>query len=171
MEAEHASQFIPGVDAGWRTISGLGYNGAAVSVFPTTVAVRATPEKIRAESPRLKFSVWLETPGDWTVTVRALPTFSVEAGRPQRFALAWDDASPKIVSLPVSTSERDRQWQENVLRNLAVVTITDLIEHPGLHSLNIWMVDPGIVIDAVVAGTSGAPETGYTIPEETRRGR
>ena len=170
MEAEHASQFVPGVDAGWRTISGLGYNGAAVSVFPVTVPVRATPEKIRAESPCLKFSVWLQTAGDWTVTVRALPTFSVEAGKPQRCALAWDDAPPKIVSLPVSTSERDRQWQENVLRNIAEGAVTDAIERAGRHTLNVWMVDPGIVLDQIRATTGEARPPGYTGPAETRSG-
>ena len=169
MEGEHASKFVPGKDSAWRTITGLGYNGAAVSVFPTAVAVRATPEEILAESPCLKFSVWLETPGEWTVTVRALPTFSVEPGKAQRFAMAWDDASPEISALPVSTSERDRPWQENVLRNLAMATSANFIERAGLHSLNVWMVDPGIVIDAIVAGTRGAPEAGYTGPKETRR--
>ena len=171
MEAEHASKFVPGKDANWRVISGLGYNGGAVSVFPTTVPVRATSEKIRAESPCLKFSVWLQTPGEWKTTVRALPTFSVEAGKPQRVAIAWDDAPPKIISLPVSTSERDRQWQENVLRNLAEVNATNLFERAGMHTLNVWMVDPGIVLDQIVARTSDAPAGGYTGPAETRRRR
>ena len=53
MEADHASAFIPGLDAHWQKITGLGYNGGAVSIFPTTVAVRTTPEKILAESPCL----------------------------------------------------------------------------------------------------------------------
>jgi len=146
----------------------LGYNGAAVSVFPDTVAVRGTPEQVRTESPCLNFSVWLETPGDWTVTVRALPTFSVEAGKPQRCALAWDDALPQIVSLPVSTSERDRRWQENVLRNLAEGSTTNLIGRAGLHTLKVWMVDPGMVLDQIQAQTAGAGPSGYTGAAETR---
>ena len=168
MEAEHASQFVPGVDAGWRTISGLGYNGAVVSVFPTTVPVRATPEQIRAESPCLKFSVWLETPGAWTVTVRALPTFSVEAGKPERCAVAWDDEPPKIISLPVSTSERDRTWQENVLRNMAEGVVSSSIAHTGRHTLNVWMADPGMVIDQIRAASDGTRPAGYTGAAETR---
>ena len=171
MEAEHASRFVPGQDASWRKIIGLGYNGEAVSVFPTTVPVRDTPEKIRAESPCLKFSVQLQTPGEWKTTVRALPTFSIEAGKPQRLALAWDDAPPQIISLPISTNEHDRQWQENVLRNLAEVTATNLFERAGLHTLNVWMVDPGIVLDQIVARTAGAQAAGYTGPAETRRRR
>jgi hypothetical protein len=168
VEAEHASEFTSGKDAQWRVIRGLGYNGEAVSVFPTTAATRSTPEQIRAESPCLKYSIWLRTPGEWKVTVRTLPTFSVEAGKPQRFAIAWDDAPPKIISLPVSQSERDPKWQENVLRNLSEAADTSSITQPGLHTLNVWMVDPGIVIDEIIASTGGAREVGYLGPAETR---
>src|ERR1051325_6822123 len=102
IEAEHASKFIPGANAAWRTVRGLGYNGEAVSVFPTTVATRTDAAQIRSGSPCLKYSVRINTAGEWTTTLRALPTFSVEAGKPQRVAIAWDDASPEILSFPVS---------------------------------------------------------------------
>lgn len=82
LEAEHALRFVPGRDASWRTITGLGYNGAAVAVFPVKIPARETPERIQAESPRLIYSICLPTPGDWSATIRALPAFSVEAGRP-----------------------------------------------------------------------------------------
>jgi hypothetical protein len=166
IEAEHA-QFISGKDSAWRVIRGLGYNGEVVSVFPTTTATRSTPEHIRAESPCLKFSVQLNIAGEWKTTVRALPTFSIEAGKPQRVAIAWDDAPPKVISFPVSTSERDRQWQQNVLRNIADASSTDTVSNAGAHTLSVWMVDPGIVIDQIVADTAGASEFGYIGPAET----
>jgi len=168
MEAEHASAFVPGKDAAWQRIAGLGYNGEAVAIFPTTVAARAAPEKILAESPRLEFNVWLQHPGDWKVTVRALPTFSVEPGQPQGYAIALDDAPPKIIALPTSTSETDRRWQENVLRNAALSASTHTISAAGAHRLKIWMVDPGIVIDTIAAQTGTAPKLGYVWPVETR---
>ncbi len=167
MEAEHASAFLPGQDAQWRKITGLGYNGGAVSVFPTLVPVSETTEKILAGSPCLQYTIWVEHPGDWKFTVRSLPTFSVEAGQPQRYAIALDDAPPQIVSLPVSLSETDRQWQENVLRNAAPTTSVHAIAHPGLHVLKLWMVDPGIVLDTII-GDGGDGPLGYVWPPETR---
>jgi hypothetical protein len=168
MEAAHASEFVPGKDANWQKISGLGYNGDSVSVFPTTVAVRSTPEKILAESPCLQYKIYFQNTGDWRFTVRALPTFSVEAGKPQRYAIALDDEPPQIVSLPVSTSENDKRWQENVLRNAALTSGVYPVTQPGLHTLKIWMVDPGIVLDTIEAETAGAPESGYVWPPETQ---
>ena len=168
MEAAHASAHLPGKDAKWETVRGLGYNGEAVSVFPTTVAVRSDPEHIRSESPCLQYRVWIQHAGEWKVTVRALPTFSVESGKPQRYAVAWDDDAPKIVSLPAATNEQNRQWQENVLRNAALATSQHTVAASGLHTLKIWMVDPGIVIDTILADNGSGLPLGYTWPPESR---
>jgi hypothetical protein len=99
--------------------------------------------------------------------VRALPTFSVETGKPQRYAMAVDDGPPQIVSLPASQSETDRHWQENVLRNAAPTTSVHALAQPGLHTLKIWMVDPGIVIDTII-GDGGDGPLGYSWPPEAR---
>ncbi|HSY17949.1 MAG TPA: glycosyl hydrolase 115 family protein [Candidatus Acidoferrales bacterium] len=168
MQAEHASSFIPGKDANWQKITGLGYNGEAVSIFPATVPVRATPDKILAGSPCLQFKVWLSETNECKVTVRSLPTFSVETGKPQRYAIAFDDAPPQIISLPASMSERDRQWQENVLRNAALTTSEHTLGTAGLHTLKLWMVDPGIVIDTIAVEGQGAAPLGYVWPKENR---
>jgi len=167
MEAEHASAFIPGKDAHWRKITGLGYNGEAVAVFPTLVPVRDTPEKILAESPCLQYKIWIEHPGEWKFIVRALPTFSVETGKPQRYAMAVDDAPLQIDSLPAPLGETDRHWQENVLRDAALTTSVHPIASSGLHTVKIWMVDPGIVIDTII-GDGGKARLGYLWPPETR---
>jgi hypothetical protein len=160
MEAEHASMFAPGKDAQWRKITGLGYNGEAVSVFPTTVSVRATAKSIQSESPCLNFNLSIQTAGDWQFTVRALPTFSVETGQPQRYAIALDDEVPRIVSMPLSQDEHNRVWQQNVMRNAALTSSMPSVTAPGLHTLKIWMVDPGIVIDAITGETGRATEVG-----------
>jgi len=167
MEAEHASAFIAGKEAHWQKIIGVGYNGEAVTVFPTLVPVRDQPEKILSESPCLEYKFWIEHPGDWKFTVRALPTFSVETGKPQRYAIAVDDESPQIISLPASMSETDRLWQQDVLCNAAVTTSAHDISQPGIHTLKIWMVDPGIVIDTIIGDGNHTP-LGYLWPPETR---
>jgi hypothetical protein len=167
IQAARASEFVSGKDARWQKIIGLGYNGEAVSIFPTTAAVRDTPEKILSESPCLQYKIYFANAGSWTFTVRALPTFSVETGRPQRCAIALDDAEPQIISLPVSTSENNARWQENVLRNAALTSSVHSVANPGLHVLKIWVVDPGIVIDAIAAETGVKQNAGYFWPPET----
>ncbi len=164
IEAEHASAMLPGADAKWKILHGVGYNGEAVTIFPATAAVRATPEKILAESPCLQFKLSLRHEGNWQVTLRTLPTFSVEAGQPQRYAIAIDDAPPQIVALKLSTNEKDGWWQENVMRNAAITTSQHTVKTAGAHTLKIWMVDPGIVIDTIAADYGSNPKLGLLWP-------
>ncbi len=169
MEAGHASAFIPGKDAHWQKIIGVGYNGEAVTVFPRLVPVLDTPRQILSAAPRLEYKFWIRHAGKWRVTVRSLPTFSVQAGKAQRYAIAVDDEPLQIVSLPLALSENDRVWQQDVLRNAALTTSVHDIAKPGLHTLKIWMVDPGIVLDAIAITGDGAHlRLGYTWPSETR---
>ncbi len=167
MEAGHASAFLPGKGAHWRRIVGVGYNGEAMGVDPVLTPVLDQPEAIEKDSPCLEYRMWIQHPGDWKFIVRALPTFSVEAGKPQRYAIAVDDEPPKIVALPYSMSESNRQWREDVLRNATLTASTHPISRSGLHTLKIWMVDPGIVVDAIAGGTGDNEDWGYVWPAET----
>jgi hypothetical protein len=158
IEAENATEFTAGKEAHWQKVTGLGYNGMAVMVTPTTAAINDTPEKILAASPCLRFQVLFTTPGAWEFSVRALPTFSVDTGKPQRYAIALDDEPPKIVAMPLSQDEHNHGWQENVLRNAALTASIHQVSSPGKHTLKIWMVDPGIVLDAIEAKSTTATE-------------
>ena len=120
-----------------------------------------------AESPCLQYKVWITNPGDWKITVRALPTFSVDTGKPQRYAIAFDGAPPQIISLPLNQDEQNKTWGDNVLRNAATTTSTHTLAQPGLHTLKIWMVDPGIVLDTIIGHSDGAADLGYTWPPES----
>ena len=82
--------------------------------------------------------------------------------------MALDDAPPKIISLPLSQDEHNRVWQENVLRNSALTSSIQTITKPGMHTLKIWMVDPGIVLDTIAAQIGNEPNLGYVWPPETR---
>ena len=97
-----------------------------------------------------------------------LPTFSVATGKPQRYAIAFDDAPPPIVSLAASMDEKDWQWQENVMRNAAISSSQHSIKSPGLHTLKIWMVDLGLVIDTIAAENRSGSQLGLLWPEETK---
>lgn len=116
----------------------------------------------------MQFKLDLKTAGDWNLVFIALPTFSVETGKPQRYAIALDDEIPKIISLPLSQDERNRVWGENVLRNGALTSSVHPVASAGQHTLKIWMVDPGIVLDAVAAVTGDVSELGYVWPAETK---
>ncbi len=170
IEAEHASARTSGKDAEWRTLRGVGYNGASVMIVPTTAKPKKSIAEIRSESPRLEYKVWLRAPGQLVASVRTLPTWGLQAGQPPRFAISLDDAPPEIISLPIYTDEYNPTWQRDVLRNAAITTGKLRAETAGLHTLKIWMVDPGVVIDSLLLDRRDrAPD--YLWPRETRVSR
>jgi hypothetical protein len=82
----------------------------------------------------------------------------------------FDDAPPAVVSLPLYRGETDRRWQEDVLRNAALTDSLHTLDRPGRHTLRICMIDPGLVIDTIIAENGATVGTGYLGPAETRRG-
>lgn len=88
-----------------------------------------------------------------------LPTHPVAPKRGVRLAVSLDGAAPLILS----------GMDGAVLANLRRLTTTVKIASPGQHSLTVWMVDPGIVIDKPVLDFSPPKDTYPGPPESYRR--
>ena len=56
-----------------------------------------------------------------------------------------------------------------MLANLRRLTTTVKIAAPGQHTLTVWMVDPGVVIDKLVLDFTPAKDTYSGPPESYRR--
>jgi hypothetical protein len=59
-----------------------------------------------------------------------------------------------------------RRRPENVMRNASIDSTTHAIGVAGKHTLKVWMVDPGGVMDKIVIDLGGAKES-YLGPLET----
>lgn len=149
IEAENFTAQTKGRDAHWRVLDGLGTNGQAMAVAPVNVPVLSTPEDIRRFSPKLSYRLTLPKAGDVQVSLRCLPTWSVQAEQPQRVAIALDAGAPVICALPRYGDEHQHQWQEDVVRMVASANGKLSAPMAGAHTLQVWMVDPGIVLDEI----------------------
>ena len=172
MEAEHASVFVPGKDARWQKIVGLGYNGEAVSIFPTTVAVRsdAGENSGRVAVPAISKFIF-KMPATGNSPCARCRLFPSRRASRNVMRSRWTTRRHKSFRCPSSTSESDKRWQENVLRNAALTSSVQPVAGPGLHTLKIWMVDPGIVIDAIAGENNTGENLDYVWPAETRMTR
>ncbi len=153
----------PGV--AWEVVPGLGRTGDSVTLFPTT-APSMDVDRLKGEAPRLDYALTIPTAGEFSVTVNLVPTHPI-TGPSLRFAIALDDAAPHVVALDVNDGGPD--WAQGVLNATRAATTTITVPTPGSHTLRIFGVDPGVVLDRIVIGPVGRTPPGYLGPADKRR--
>jgi hypothetical protein len=158
MEAEHPSTSHSGTDAAWVEVENLGLGDGAMIVQPTTAPSLTTPAAIIAHAPSLEYSFHLRTAGSHRVDAIFLPALSLNDERGRRYAVSVNGETPTLVSLS-SESGSGNVWSRSVLRQAITGSSTHSFATAGDHTLRIWMVDPGLVLDRVEIHTSLTPYT------------
>jgi hypothetical protein len=164
-EAEHFTRNVGrGAAAAWQTIPGLGRTGeGAVAVFPTT-APSVEIARAATDAPRLDYDVNFAAAGEFALQVYLIPTHPL-AGGSLRFAVALDDAPPQLVELVVN--DGGAEWAQGVLNNIRVATTKLKVPAPGGHTLRVFGLDPGVVLDKLVIDCGGLRPS-YLGPPETK---
>jgi hypothetical protein len=161
MEAEHFSRQVGRGGAEWRVLPGLGRTGGSVAVHPTTTPSLDNADGIDAKAPHLEYDFTTLHQKPCTIRVTALPTRRIHEGRHLRCAVAIDDAAPAVVNL-----EDAARWEIDVLRAATIASSACTPIRPGVHTLKIWMMDPGVVLDKIVLDFGGLRPS-YLGPPET----
>jgi hypothetical protein len=164
LEAEHFSRNIgrDGV-AAWQIIPGLGRTGeGSVAVFPTT-APSIDLAKAATDAPRLDYAVTFAAAGEFRLQAYLIPTHPI-AGGSLRFAVALDEAAPQLVELVVN--DGGAGWAQGVLDNTRVAMTKLKVSASGAHTLHVFGLEPGVVIDKLVIDCGGLKPS-YLGPPET----
>jgi hypothetical protein len=159
IEAEHFKNSKRQGGAAWEIVKGLGRSGDSVTVLPAHVASVTESAEIAQKSPSLEYPLYLFSSGKAQFTFDCLPTKAVHPRQGVRLAYSIDDGMPQIVN----------GQGGDVLSNLRRLTATVIVAAPGQHTLKIWMVDPGIVMDKLVLSFVPLKETYLGPPESYHR--
>ena len=97
------------------------------------------------------------TAGDDEMRLRlvAVPEHLLTAANRVRFAVSLDGGAPEVVD--TATIGRSERWNEDVLSNMAVRTWRVGRLAPGMHTLAVHALDPGVVLDRIDVVPDGAP--------------
>jgi len=168
-EAEHFHRSKPSSsDAAWQAIPGLGRTGSgAVTVQPFTAKSYTRQSHFRQHAPALEYDVWLFNEGSVTLDTYAVPTKRIHEGLKLRYAVAINDQPAKIANLHVDGGEHNPRWQLSVEENTIVGSTEHRIAQPGRHTVKVWMLDPGVVLDKFVLDAGGVRPS-YFGPPETK---
>jgi hypothetical protein len=164
IEAEHFSKANAAGGARWERLDDFGRTLSAMSVFP----VDSASKEAGTAAPSLEYRMYLFDRGKAEVNAILGPTQNFVPGRGLRFAMAFDDQAPQVIDTLEHNTQRD--WEATVRDSVRYVTASLPVGQPGYHTLKVWMVDPGIVLEKVVVDMGGMKPSYLGPPESYRAG-
>jgi hypothetical protein len=170
IEAEHFTKNIPAGEARWIKIEDYGHTLTAMRADAPVDYPPLTPGK---DSPCLEYQMYLFSTGTFEVTAIFAPTLNFIHGRGLRYGISFDNQPPQTVTLvPENYDARNgnTDWEKTVSDNARVSKTSHALLSPGYHTLKIWMVDPGPVIQKIVMNTGGLRES-YLGPPESYKSK
>ena len=144
----------------WVELPGFGEGKSGMTVSPATSAPN------RASPASLQYGIYLTDSGSFTLECRIAPTWNFTPGHGLRFAVSIDDgprvevdAFPKFV---------DADWSKAVSDGVQIMRVPLTIPATGAHTLKVWAVDPGVVMERLILW-HGEPRPSYLGPPESAR--
>lgn len=163
INAEHYQRTSADKGAHWQRLSGIGYTGSVLQALPySEESKRAIP--LDVSGPSVEYDFYTFNQGEAQVTLNIVPTHPMYAGRGVRVAMAIDDQPPELMDF--QTHGRSEAWKQNVLKNSASASVLQTIRQPGKHTLKIYMIDAGVMIDNILIDLGGK-KASYKLPSET----
>jgi len=124
--------------------------------------------------PHLDYRMYLFTPGEITARLTLGPALNFAPDRPVRIAVSMDKEAPQVLTIVpqgYNAANGNRDWEKSVSDNARYVTSKHQIAGPGYHTFQVWMVDPGVVVERILIDTPGsARAVSYLGPPESFRG-
>jgi hypothetical protein len=170
MEAEHFSNNIKAGDRQWIKIEDYGHTLSGMRAAAPVDALPAVPGK---DSPCLEYRIYIFSTGDFEITSIFSPTLNFMPWRELQYAISFDDQPPAIITLvPGNYNARNgnSDWEKSVSDNARFNISKHHVSDPGYHTLKIWMVDPGPVIQKIIVNTGGLKPS-YLGPPESFNNR
>ena len=165
INATHFSRKINKPLKQWKLINGLGYTGNSLQVLPLSVkSTSATdPDSIKRNNAFVEYEFYTFSSASPSVKIFTLPTHPLNNKMSVRYAVSLDDGPVKIID--TRTVGRSEEWKQNVLRNYAVRNEKFQYLNAGRHTLRIYAIDPGVVLDRIVIDLGGLKSAYSAIPE------
>ncbi len=163
IEAPHYTRAINDGKVRWTTLPDFGRTLGGVTIAPVTAAERAPA----GSTPRLEYDVFMQSSGEVEIDLHVAPSLDFQSGEGLRIAVSIDDAAPQVLKLDTWANEN---WDRAVAENIRRLRSTHTIGSPGKHTVKVWMVTPGVVLQRVIVDAGGMRPSYLGPPESVRVG-
>ena len=170
MEAEHYTGKSEFGARRWIRIEDYGHTLSGMRASAESNASPAEPGK---DSPCLEYTIYFADTGRVDVEGIFGPTLNFISGTGLRYAISFDNDPPStsmLVPPGYRAQDGNADWQKSVEDNGRHNHTSHVIAKPGYHTLKIWMVDPGVVLEKLVVDCGGVKPSYLGPPESYSRG-
>ncbi len=165
MEAVNYTRKFNSGNAKWLEIPNLGRTNSSI----TPVPVMMDRQIVTEGSSRLEYDFYVFGEGKCEVIVYLSPTLNFLKSEGLKYAISIDNENPQLVNMHENEIIQDWKypewWNTSVSENIKKKISKHIISSPGQHTLKIWMVDPGVVIQKIVIDCGGLKESYLGPPE------
>lgn len=161
IQAIHFTRLENKPETSWRVYEGLGYSGSVL--YATAGRKFIDTALLQHNNACSEYVFYTDSFSHPSITFYALPAFAVNRNYGARYAFAIDNEPLQIVDL--QTFGRSKEWKENVLRNRSAKTFSLGRLNKGMHTLKIYAVDPGIMLDEIRINADDKIKAYSNIPE------
>ncbi|MBX2874868.1 MAG: glycosyl hydrolase 115 family protein [Saprospiraceae bacterium] len=133
----------------FQTIPGLGYSNTSLQL--------GSAKYDAGEDSFVAYDFHVAKAGEITIHTYMLPLFAKDRKHGTAYRVQVDDLEANVQSNDVK--EYSREWASNVIRNSAINRSTFKLYKPGKHTLKIYAVDPGMIIQKIIIDTGGLQQS------------
>jgi hypothetical protein len=165
IEAEHFTSLKNTEERYWEWIGGY---GRTLSAMRTTAFTDAPPAMPGKDSPCLEYQMYLFSAGQFETVLHVAPSLNFLPDRDFKIGISFDDEAPQIITVvpkEFNAQNGNREWEKTVMDNTRFVKTELSVRETGYHTLKIWMIDPGIVLEKIVINTGGVRPSYLGPPE------
>ena len=147
MEAEHFTRNVEANNIRWNVVPDMGRSLSAVTPFPVTAKSQVPGD----DCPHLEYDLFLYHSGEVKVNLYLSPSLNYFNDEGLELAVSFDDQEP--ITIKMNKDDDQKTWNEWVSNNINKVALNQQLANPGKHTLKVWMVDPGVVLQKIVVET------------------
>jgi len=150
--AELFSKAVPSAEITWKVLPDHGRTGLAITPYPVTAPVQT----INASSPRLEYMINTQEAGTITISTYISPTLDFTNTKGLFYGISIDDEEPQLINI---NRTGGRTWNTDVSENIKIISSSHQLKASGTHTIKFWMVNPGVVLQKIVATTKEIPDS------------
>ncbi len=167
IEASKFSDKSDSREVKWIEVPNMGRTASAMTVQPAD----AERQKINKNTPKLEYKFTIFKEGDLTIESYLSPTLNYKKNEGLKYAIAIDDEEPQIINIHEGDNVPDWEypdwWNNSVTDRIRKKQSSHKSIGKGVHTLKVWMIDPGVVFQKFVIDAGGLKPS-YLGPPESK---